>query len=143
VTTTSSEAAAPSTVDPEVAAVASVPGRLVAAWAAHDAEAVTDLFTADGTMILPGVFRKGVEDIRAFWTEAFEGHYRGTRVTGKPLDLRFLNSDTAIVVTVGGVLAPGDETVTDERAIRATWVVVKRDGGWKLAAYHNSPRDAA
>jgi len=128
---------------PETAAVAAVPGRITAAWADQDAAAFADVFTADGTMILPGSYAQGREAIRSFLEAGFAGPYRGTQVTGRPLDLRFLSADTALVVTEGGVLAPGETEVADERAIRATWVVVRQDGEWRLAAYQNSPRDPA
>lgn len=119
------------------AAVAAVPQRVVDAWAKQDAEAFADVFTADGTMILPGLYLKGRDEIRAFMSNAFAGPYRNTRVTGKPLDLR-VHGALGIVVTFGGVLAAGDAEVADARAIRATWVVVKDDGAWRLAAYQNS-----
>ncbi|MDH2424478.1 SgcJ/EcaC family oxidoreductase [Sphaerisporangium sp. TRM90804] len=125
------------------AAVVSVPARIIAAWANHDAKAFADVFTADGTMILPGFYRKGADEIEAFMAGAFQGPYKGTQVTGTPLDLRFLTSDSAIVITQGGVLAPGQSELADDRAIRATWVVVKQAGEWKLAGYQNSPRGAA
>ncbi|MER7764842.1 SgcJ/EcaC family oxidoreductase [Streptomyces sp. NPDC097619] len=129
--------------DADKAAVAAVPGRIVAAWAQHDAEAFAAVFTTDGSMILPGHYATGREGIAGFMSAAFQGPFKGTQVTGTPLALRFLSEDAAIVITQGGILAPGDTEVTDARAIRATWVVAKEDGAWQLAAYHNSPRDAA
>jgi uncharacterized protein (TIGR02246 family) len=129
--------------DADLAAVAAVPGRIVAAWANYDAAAFAEVFTPDGTMILPGLYCKGRAEICARMAAGFDGPYRGTQVTGQPLELRFLGADSALVVTHGGVLAPGETEVAGERAVRATWVVVKQDGEWLLAAYQNCPRDPA
>ncbi|MGA4844403.1 SgcJ/EcaC family oxidoreductase [Streptomyces sp. G45] len=133
---------APTTTGPsdaDKAAVAAVPGRIVAAWADHDDAAFAQVFTPDGTMILPGVFKKGQDDIRAFMAESFAGPFKGTRVTGDPLHLTFLSDSCALLITRGGVLAPGESEVAPERAIRATWTVVKDQGTWHLAAYQNTP----
>jgi uncharacterized protein (TIGR02246 family) len=129
------------TTTDEQAAVAGVAERIVSAWADHDADAFAKVFTEDGTMILPGLYRKGRDDIRRFMTDAYAGPYRGTRVTGQPLDIKFLNGGAAVLVTQGGVLQPGQTDLSDERAIRASWVVVERDGQWQIAVYQNSPRD--
>ncbi|MCY0938963.1 SgcJ/EcaC family oxidoreductase [Streptomyces sp. H34-S4] len=129
--------------DADKAAVAALPGRIVAAWAQHDAKAFAQVFTAQGTMILPGFYSDGREAIEAFMTAAFQGPFKGTQVTGTPLALKFIRSDVAVVVTQGGVLAPGETEVADARAVRATWVAAKEDGEWYLAAYQNSPRDSA
>lgn len=120
--------------------VADIPQRIVAAWAAHDAEAFGAAFTEDGTMILPGVHQKGRDAITAFMASAFAGPYKGTRVTGRPVDVRLLGDETAIMITEGGILAPGETEVSPERAVRASWLAVRRNGGWLLAAYQNSPR---
>jgi uncharacterized protein (TIGR02246 family) len=127
-----------------MAELAAVPGRLVSAWAAQDAEAFSQLFIQDGTMILPGVYKKGREDIRKHMEAGYAGPYKGTSVTGTPLEIKPLGSDAFALITVGGVLAPGQKEVSTKEAIRASWILVKDDDGtWRLAVYQNCPRDPA
>ena len=63
----------------------------------------------------------------------------GSRVAARPVNVRFLTRDTAIVVSEDGIIFPGQDAVASERLVRATWVLVRRDGGWRIASYHNSP----
>jgi uncharacterized protein (TIGR02246 family) len=123
--------------------VLQVPLRLVGAWARNDADGVADTFTEDGTLILPGdVYKKGREEIRAFMAAAYAGPFKGTGVTGNPVDVRFASDDVALLRTHGGILAPGETEIDEELAVRSTWVCVKTDGEWQLAGYQNSPRGA-
>ncbi|OLT19110.1 DUF4440 domain-containing protein [Actinomadura sp. CNU-125] len=124
-------------------AVARLPQRLVQVWAKHDAEGFGGLFTDDGTLLLPGVYQAGREAIAAFMKEAFTGVFKGTRVTGQPLNIRFLGPDVCLLITEGGVIAAGREDLADEDAIRASWLAVKHDGEWRLASYQNCPRNPA
>lgn len=119
----------------------SVPLRLVAAWAKNDADGVARVFTEDGILILPGdVLKKGRDEIRAFMAAAYAGPFKGTGVTGRPVDVRFTTDGVALLRTHGGILAPGETEIDPELAVRSTWVVVKTNGEWQLAAYQNSPR---
>jgi uncharacterized protein (TIGR02246 family) len=137
-TTTSSPAVLS---DADKVTIAALTQRVVAAWAYNDAEAFADVFTDDGTMVLPGVYLKGRKEISDYMAAAFSGVYKGTQVTGKPIDIKPLGADAAILLSMGGVLAAGESEVTTASAIRAAWVAVRRDGGWKLATYLNTPRD--
>lgn len=130
----------PSTLAEDRSAVAAVPQRIVEAWAANDGAAFARVFTEDATMVLPGdVFKQGRAEIEAFMTAGYAGPYKGTRVTGSPIDVRFTGDGAAVVVTQGGVLAPGATTVAPEEEIRATWVLAKQGHEWLITAYHNSP----
>lgn len=120
--------------------MAELPRRMIAAWSANDADAFAQLFTEDATMVLPGdVYLASREEIRAYMAAAYAGPLKGTGVAGSPLGLRFLSETSGVIVTRGGILAPGEREVSAERAIRATWVVAKHDGQWYIGAYHNSP----
>jgi uncharacterized protein (TIGR02246 family) len=123
------------------AAVAELAQRVVAAWSGQDADAFADLFVDDGTMILPGGLHSGRAEIRRFMAHAFDTEYKASHVTGQALGLRFLCSDVALLLTEGGMLAPGATEVPGDQEIRASWLAVKRDGQWLLANYQNSPRN--
>jgi uncharacterized protein (TIGR02246 family) len=125
------------------AAIRAVPARIVRAWADNDAAAFAAAFTEDGTLILPGVFLTGSEEIRSFMSQAYAGPYKGTNVTGTPLAVKYLGEHAAQIITQGGVLGPGETEVAAERAIRATWTLVKQGPDWLITAYQNTPLRAS
>jgi uncharacterized protein (TIGR02246 family) len=131
------------TSNSDAAAIAALTQRMVAGWAYGEAETIADLFVEDGTMILAGVYCANRDEIRDYFAKAFEGTYKGTQVTGKPISIRDLGPDVAILLSQGGVLEAGETEVSESGAIRASWLVVRRDGQWRLAAYQNSPRYGA
>lgn len=125
------------------AEIAAVPARMVEAWAAHDSSTFAELFTEDGSLILPGIYKKGRDEIRRFMEAGYATSYKGTRVTGEPLEIKPLADGAVALLTVGGVLARRETEVSSKEAIRASWILVRREGKWKLAVYHNCPRDPA
>jgi uncharacterized protein (TIGR02246 family) len=120
--------------------VQQVPNRIVAAWAKNDAESFAKVFAEDGTLVLPGgVFLKGRDEIRSHMAELYSGRYKGTSVTGKPQMIKPLSDDIVLLITQGGVLAPGEKEVSQDEAIRASWLLVKQNGQWLITAYQNTP----
>ena len=112
---------------------------LYRAWEANDAGAFVADYTDDASVIQPGVYKKDREEIRTTMAAAFAGPLSGSRVAARPVNVRFLAGDTAIVVSEGGIIFPGQDAVASERLVRATWVLVRRDDAWRIASYHNRP----
>jgi uncharacterized protein (TIGR02246 family) len=109
------------------------------AWEANDAEAFVADYLDDASVVQPGVYKKDRQEIQTTMAGAFAGPLMGSRVIAQPRDVRFLNDETAIVVSEDGILFPGQDAVPAEAMVRATWVLAKREGRWYAAAYHNSP----
>jgi uncharacterized protein (TIGR02246 family) len=109
------------------------------AWVDGDADAFAELYTDDATVVQPGVHKKNKGEIHTTMAAGFAGPLRGSRIHDEPQSVRFFGSDTAVVIAEGGILMAGEEEVPAARVVRATWVVVKQDEQWLVAAYHNSP----
>jgi uncharacterized protein (TIGR02246 family) len=125
--------------DTDRQAIRDVLASLYKAWEAGDADAFVADYTSDATVVQPGVYKKDREEIRTTMAAAFAGPLSGSRATDHPSAIRFLTDDTAIVVSEGGIIFPGQDSVASEGLVRATWVLVRRDGNWRIASYHNSP----
>ena len=113
------------------------------AWEAGDADGMVADYTDDATAIMTGSLRDSREAVRHSMALAFAGPLQGTSTYNKQLSLRFLGEDAAIAVYESGILFAGQTEVSDAAKVNATWVFEKRDGQWRIAAYHNSPALAA
>jgi uncharacterized protein (TIGR02246 family) len=125
--------------DTDRQAVLDVLKRGYEAWEANDAEAFVAVYLDDASVVQPGIYKKDREAIRTTMAAGFAGPLHGSRVLDHPQDIRFLTDETAIVVTEGAIVFPGQDVAPSEGWVRATWVLAKRDGSWYVAAYHNSP----
>jgi uncharacterized protein (TIGR02246 family) len=110
------------------------------AWDQGDPDLFVSDYLEDASVTLPGSFMKSREEIHAALAHSFNGPLRGTRASGKVLDVRFLNDETAVVITETGVLIPGESAARPERTAYVTWVLAKRNGKWRLAVYSSSCR---
>lgn len=130
------------TADADAGAIAALTQQVSTAWAQQDPDTFATVFVEDGTMILAGVYCVGRAEIRDFMAKAFDGPYKGTQVTGTPISIRALGPDVAILLSDGGVIGAGETEVSEDSAIRASWLAVRQDDGeWLLAAYQNTPRN--
>jgi uncharacterized protein (TIGR02246 family) len=127
------------TNDTQTDSVVSVIQAVYVAWADGDANAFAKLYTDDATVVQPGIHKKNNDEIRTTMAAGFAGPLKGSRVLDEPQSVRFLGSETAVVITEGGVLMAGQTELPAERLVRATWVLTKRDEEWYVAAYQNSP----
>lgn len=110
------------------------------AWEAGDADGMVANYTADATAIMPGSLRDSRDVIRQNMALAFAGPLKGSSTCNRQLSIRFLGRDGAIVLSESAILFAGETEVPDDaRKVNATWVFEKRDGQWRIAAYHNSP----
>jgi len=112
------------------------------AWDKGDADAFVSEYAENASATLPGSYMKSRQDIHGSMTFLFNGPFKGTRASDKVLDVRFLNDDTAVVITETGVLIPGEDAAPPERTAYATWVLTRQDGKWLIGAYCNSPTTA-
>lgn len=111
-------------------------------WAAGDADGFADLFLPEATLVADALML-GQDVIRNFMGHGFAGPYVGTRLEIVPVTTRFATPDAAWVVTSGGVLV-GEETEAPlDRRFLATWLAVRRDGRWWIAAYQNTKGQSA
>jgi uncharacterized protein (TIGR02246 family) len=92
------------------------------AWADNNAEAFAALYTDDATVVQPGVYKRGKDEIRTTMAAGFAGPLKGSRVHDEPQSIRFLGPEAAVVITEGGVLMAGQTDLASERLVRATWV---------------------
>ena len=109
------------------------------AWAANDADAFAASYVEDATVVLPGVYKDGKNEVRNYMAAAFDGPLKGSQGIDEPQNVRFLDDNTAVVVSEAGILMAGESELPDERRVRATWVLSRQDGKWLVSAYHNCP----
>jgi uncharacterized protein (TIGR02246 family) len=124
--------------------------QLAGAWKRGDAKAYGERFLPDGTFTnVNGEFYAGREEFDRRHGEVFAGVFCGTTLTLTMKKLRFVRPDVAIAdvdtEVAGAQLRPQGVAVGADGVLRSRllMVLLKENGAWCIAAYHNVWQAAA
>ncbi|WP_207904511.1 SgcJ/EcaC family oxidoreductase [Agromyces fucosus] len=112
--------------------------RIRAAWDAGDADAYAAEFTEDASyVIFAGLHDLGQAAIRRAHIPVFGTWQRGSRMSMRMLDLRFIAPGVAVVLTEGGI-GKGARIRHDKVQ---TFVMVRDGATWRCAAFQNTKKN--
>lgn len=113
--------------------VASLLAEWIAAFNAHDLDRHMELYTEDAILFgSVDELQKGRDRIRDYFGRVPPS----VRVTSYPMpEVREIAPDVAVT---GGHVDFADGGTPSP--YRMTWVLVRRDGNWRIAQHHGSPR---
>ena len=109
------------------------------AWAVRDASRFAACYAEEATVIGPGIYLRGMDDIQVSMAAAFAGPLKDSTRPHSVRSVRLLSGDTAVVVTRSVTLLSGEAQAPPERQHLVTWVLARRDGRWLVEANHLSP----
>jgi uncharacterized protein (TIGR02246 family) len=108
-------------------------------WNAGDGARFAAAFTEDGDLVgFDGTLLRGRTAIEAFQQQLFDRWMKGTRLTGRVTDVRFVGPDTVIMHVVGGTIMRGKDRPARARDSIQTMTAVRTGQGWRLAAFQNT-----
>ena len=113
--------------------------KLLEDWARGDGAAYGSRFTKDADYVaFDGTRTKGREEISSSHQRLFDKFMKGTRLTGRIEGVKFPVPGIALVHATGGTLMRGKTEPSPERDSIQTLVAIKREEGWRFAAFHNT-----
>ena len=121
------------------AAVRALPQRLWSAWNERNAEAFAELFGDDGHVVgFDGSTMHGQAEVAEHLRQIFADH-QPARYVGKVTAVQFLAPDVALLRAIAGMVRPGETDIHAPVNAVQFFVAVRRDRGWRLASYQNTP----
>lgn len=105
--------------------------RMEQGWAAGDSTAFASVFAEDVDFVtVRGEELFGRRAVAVGHGQLFAGPYRDTKLTAEISLIRPLTSEVSVVHVTSSIAPAGITT-------HAQAVVVRRSGGWEIAAFHN------
>jgi uncharacterized protein (TIGR02246 family) len=112
-------------------------------WNSHDPSDLAGFFTEDADMIMgTDPIALGRKAIEGWWQDYFARQEPQRRVVIEVHALRLIAPDVAVVnvtTTTEGRSTQGEDLRS--RDARGTWVVVREDGEWRIAAMRGMPTE--
>jgi uncharacterized protein (TIGR02246 family) len=104
------------------------------AWNRGDAAAFARLFTTNATYVAwIGDLLQGRREIADVHAQVFDAWQPGQQVRLQAIHSRLLDANTAVVVAVGGL---GRGSIAFDKF--QTFVLLRQDSAWQIAAFHNT-----
>jgi uncharacterized protein (TIGR02246 family) len=126
-------------VTTDEAAVRGLYQQLMDGWNQGSGAAFAAVFTDDGDLVaFDGTHLKGRAQIASVQQRLFDRYLKGTRLVGGVEQVRFLGPDTAVMHAVGNTVMRRRSAPSPERASIQTLVAVRREAGWRVAAFQNT-----
>jgi uncharacterized protein (TIGR02246 family) len=135
--------ASETTATDDVSAVRAVLDEVYAAWANNDPDAFVAPYAADATAVHTGVYMPKRDAIRATLAAVFAGELKGSKGVHEVQGIRFVGADTAIVLSKGAIVFPGQTEPASESRTLDGWVLCKHDAVWRVEAFHNCAENTA
>lgn len=128
-------AAAPS----DDALVRDIPLQIVKGWGEGDGGAIAAVYADDGVLVAGhGVVLRGPADIASYHNEQFGAALKGSKLTVQITSVRFIEPDVVVLQTEGGILRPGQTQLAAGNRGVQSFVLVKRDGEWRIKLFQNT-----
>jgi uncharacterized protein (TIGR02246 family) len=107
------------------------------AFADNDADAYVSHYDPRATVLTPGQYFNDRESLRSTLGDWFDGGLAGARGLYDIQGIRFVGSETAIVITKAAVLLEGQTEAGPDEAFMDTWVLALDDDRWQVQAFHS------
>lgn len=111
--------------------------QLCKSWAEGNAALYAEQFTEDAYYIafFGGVYR-GRKEIFALHELLFKKVLKGTKLYMEILEIRFLNTSTALAITRGDT---GKRTPRYNKKIQS-YILIQQEGSWKIVLFQNTKK---